>query len=49
MGGKQGKGPRKGGGRPHMAQASIGEPEKAEKALAEVTAIVRPMIEQAKA
>jgi alanyl-tRNA synthetase len=39
----------KGGGRPHMAQASIGEPEKAEKALAKVLEIVRPMIEQAKA
>jgi alanyl-tRNA synthetase len=39
----------KGGGRPHMAQASVGEPEKAEKALAKVTEIVRPMIERAKA
>ena len=39
----------KGGGRPHMAQASIGEPEKAEKALEKVMEIVRPMIEQARA
>jgi alanyl-tRNA synthetase len=37
-----------GGGRPHMAQASIGEPKKAEKALAKVNEIVRPMLEQTK-
>jgi alanyl-tRNA synthetase len=37
----------KGGGRPHMAQASTGEPEKAEGALAKVAEIVRPMLEQA--
>ncbi len=37
----------KGGGRPHMAQASTGEPEKAEGALTKVAEIVRPMLEQA--
>ena len=37
----------KGGGRPHMAQASTGEPEQAERALAKVAEIVRPMLEQA--
>jgi alanyl-tRNA synthetase len=37
----------KGGGRPHMAQASIGEPERAAKALQQVSEIVRPMLEQA--
>jgi alanyl-tRNA synthetase len=36
----------KGGGRPHMAQASTAEPERAEKALEQVTAIVRTMLEQ---
>jgi alanyl-tRNA synthetase len=36
-----------GGGRPHMAQASTGAPEKAEQALAKVTEIVRPMLERA--
>jgi alanyl-tRNA synthetase len=39
----------KGGGRPHMAQASTAEPERAEKALEKVTEIVRMMLEQAKA
>jgi alanyl-tRNA synthetase len=38
----------KGGGRPHMAQASTGEPERTEEALQRVTEIVRPMLEQAK-
>jgi alanyl-tRNA synthetase len=38
----------KGGGRPHMAQASTGEPERAEAALAKVTEIVRPMLERAR-
>ncbi len=37
----------KGGGRPHMAQASTGEPERAEQALEKVAEIVRPMLEQA--
>ncbi|MGD8866404.1 MAG: alanine--tRNA ligase [Gemmatimonadales bacterium] len=39
----------KGGGRPHMAQASTGEPERAERALEKVVEIVRPMLEQATA
>ena len=38
----------KGGGRPHMAQASVGDPQQAEKALARVNEITRPMLEQAK-
>ena len=37
----------KGGGRPHMAQASTGDAERAEKALEKVTEIVRSMLEQA--
>ncbi len=37
----------KGGGRPHMAQASTAEPERAEKALEKVPEIVRTMLEQA--
>ena len=37
----------KGGGRPHMAQASMGDPTRAEAALEKVTEIVRPMLEQA--
>ncbi len=37
----------KGGGRPHMAQASTGEPRKTEAALQKVTEIVRPMLERA--
>ncbi len=36
----------KGGGRPHMAQASTGEPGLAEKALSQVPDIVRPMLEK---
>jgi alanyl-tRNA synthetase len=39
----------KGGGRPHMAQASTGEAERTAEALKKVTEIVRPMLEQAKA
>ncbi len=39
----------KGGGRPHMAQASTGEPKRAEKALEKVADIVRPMLERANA
>jgi alanyl-tRNA synthetase len=38
----------KGGGRPHMAQASTGEPELAEEALKKVPEIVRPMLERAR-
>ncbi len=38
----------KGGGRPHMAQASTGEPERAEAALGKVADIVRPMLEKAR-
>ncbi len=38
----------KGGGRPHMAQASTGDPGKTQEALARVTEIVRPMLEKAK-
>jgi alanyl-tRNA synthetase len=38
----------KGGGRPHMAQASIAEPQKVEAALSQVGAIVRPMLEKAR-
>jgi alanyl-tRNA synthetase len=34
----------KGGGRPHMAQASTGEPGRAEEALKQVPEIVRPML-----
>ena len=37
----------KGGGRPHMAQASTGEPERTEQALEKVAEIVRPMLEAA--
>ncbi|UCC82099.1 MAG: alanine--tRNA ligase [Gemmatimonadota bacterium] len=37
----------KGGGRPHMAQASTGEPGRAEEALKQVPEIVRPMLEGA--
>ena len=37
----------KGGGRPHMAQASTGDPARAEAALEKVAEIVRPMLEQA--
>ncbi len=37
----------KGGGRPHMAQASTGGAEPTEAALGKVTEIVRPMLEQA--
>jgi alanyl-tRNA synthetase len=37
----------KGGGRPHMAQASTGEPGRAEEALKQVPDIVRPMLEAA--
>jgi alanyl-tRNA synthetase len=37
----------KGGGRAHMAQASTGEPERAEEALKRVPEIVRPMLEAA--
>jgi alanyl-tRNA synthetase len=37
----------KGGGRPHMAQASTGEPGRAEEALKRVPEIVRPMLEAA--
>ncbi len=37
----------KGGGRPHMAQASTGEPGAAEEALKQVPEIVRPMLEGA--
>ncbi len=36
----------KGGGRPHMAQASTSDPARAEAALEKVTEIVRPMLEQ---
>jgi alanyl-tRNA synthetase len=39
----------KGGGRPHMAQASTGEPGRAEEALGKVADIVRPMLEKARA
>jgi len=39
----------KGGGRPHMAQASTAEPERTAEALKKVTEIVRPMLEQARA
>ncbi|UCC73011.1 MAG: alanine--tRNA ligase [Gemmatimonadota bacterium] len=35
----------KGGGRPHMAQASTGEPGRAEEALKHVPDIVRPMLQ----
>ncbi|MGD2153233.1 MAG: DHHA1 domain-containing protein, partial [Gemmatimonadales bacterium] len=38
----------KGGGRPHMAQASTGEPGRAEEALRQVPEIVRPMLEAAR-
>ncbi len=37
----------KGGGRPHMAQASTGDPARAEAALEKVTDIVRPMLVEA--
>jgi alanyl-tRNA synthetase len=37
----------KGGGRPHMAQASTGEPGRAAEALKQVPEIVRPMLQQA--
>ena len=39
----------KGGGRPHMAQASMSEPARAQAALEKVTDIVRPMLEKASA
>jgi len=39
----------KGGGRPHMAQASTGDAERAEKSLEKVAEIVRSMLEQASA
>ena len=38
----------KGGGRPHMAQAGVAEPERAARALERVTEIVRPMLEKAR-
>jgi alanyl-tRNA synthetase len=34
----------RGGGKPHMAQAGVGEPERIPGALAKVVEIVRPML-----
>jgi alanyl-tRNA synthetase len=38
----------KGGGKAHMAQAGVGEPERVPEALAQVTAIVRPLLSGAR-
>jgi alanyl-tRNA synthetase len=37
----------RGGGKPHMAQAGVGEPERIPQALAKVVEIVRPMVARA--